>query len=129
MTADRGEPSPLTAAEIAEAKARCDAATPGPWSYQPREDNGRKMPGWINGDSGTWVADIPGVEMPNGYFIAHAREDLPRALATIESLERKLAALRNECEAGKSSDHKLERLWAHNIERIIESPREETKNG
>lgn len=76
----------MTPEQLAEIKARVDAATGGKWFY-----NGE---GIVGGGGLEWVAqtfskretDFPNHEA-NGEFIAHARQDIPALLAYIAELE------------------------------------------
>lgn len=72
---------------LSEIRARCEAATTGPWKYQ---DNGF--------DGGIYGADhlmVVGGEPhegriedgPDAQFIAHSREDIPYLLEEIERIE------------------------------------------
>lgn len=78
---------PMTREEIAAAEARCAKATPGPWEYEP-DDEGDSM-GWITVQppcdaSPVELFDVRGdsaQQYVNADFVAHARTDLPRALA------------------------------------------------
>ena len=99
----------LTQEERAEARARAGAATPGPYSVKIHsEDYGQGY-----GET-TYFVDMGGallkigigsdnkkcvIHYGNADFIAHAREDLPRALDDIDSLEAENAELRKRCEA------------------------------
>lgn len=100
----------LTDSEIAEIRARCRRATPGPWhcSYENEPvpagmfhpDTPREMAeAWYDGLRAVQVGPIEGSEVDrytealnitanDAEFIAHAREDLPRALDTIEEMVR-----------------------------------------
>lgn len=85
---------------MAEAQARCDAATPGPWSVH---DNGITSAQWKEWTPGPeWAPDDPaGPHYPDivvtdmgsyppddddAEFISNARTDLPRALKAIALL-------------------------------------------
>jgi len=67
----------------AEIRARCDAATEGPWRYRP-------YPTCVIAAPHEEVADIQAGN-DDAAFIAHARQDLPDALAEIERLRALLA--------------------------------------
>jgi hypothetical protein len=105
----------LSDQRITEMKSRIDAATPGPWSWDecPQHDRawGKAMYalGWF--DNGTPVSIIlPDtvdsvdhetwsllfVVPDDADFIAHAREDLPDALAEIERLKAENDDLRRQ---------------------------------
>lgn len=76
---------------IDEIKARCEEATPGPWSNPWKDDNTNAI---IGGD-GDHVIDIYEdgsltalmIEERNAAFITHAREDIPRLVAEVERLQ------------------------------------------
>jgi hypothetical protein len=88
MSAPTSQPPRDLATRLREIQERCDNATPGPWNYQMREDNGRAKYGWIRGPEALWIADIPGLpDRPDGDFIAHARQDIPFLLAEIARLQ------------------------------------------
>ncbi|UWU87666.1 hypothetical protein N2605_14860 [Bradyrhizobium yuanmingense] len=75
---------PLTADEIEAIKARCEQATAGPWkSFIETREN-------ISGSDfiQTEGEDIylTGATEADQDFIAHARQDIPRLIAEIESL-------------------------------------------
>lgn len=78
----------MTAEERAAAWARCNAATAGPWV---------SMKGFVRGpDNEPWV-----LHKPDRDFIAHARTDLPAALAGLNAADEKIARLRallGQCE-------------------------------
>lgn len=64
-------------AKLAEIKARCEAATPGPWYAD----------GWAlwDDDHGEFV-ELHDTD-PDAQFIAHARSDIPALLAEAERLQ------------------------------------------
>jgi hypothetical protein len=111
----------VTTEQRAAVRARCDAATPGPWAWveeggnvsSPDDDGAievgllvsTSLPQYQFDDhdrpfvfSWTWVLDAKarsdtiGVKMPDACFIAHARTDLPAALDEIDRLEALLRA-------------------------------------
>ena len=69
-------------------KARCEAATEGPWEFA---DVAREV--WVSGgnidvvsgEDGAYISDA------DGEFIAHAREDVPALVAEVERLQKQLA--------------------------------------
>lgn len=76
---------------LSEIRARCEAATPGPWEAKTNRHpqcNGEPW-GWISGATGriTWSGNLG---KTNAAFIAHAREDIPYLLAEVERLQGKL---------------------------------------
>ena len=99
--------------DIEAIRARCDAATRGPWTVValtcPNGDaivdsiTGTGEPQWCDyGEGeGEWFTDslvlvetdmgVYGPTMPDAQFIANARADVPALLAHIEELEQELA--------------------------------------
>lgn len=92
----------ITSAELAEIKARVDAATPGTWTV----DDSEAAIGWdvvATGEDNLcgWVANgAPGegafCEEPDARFVAHARTDVPRLVAEVERLNSVLDRYRSE---------------------------------
>ena len=100
--------------DLAAIRARCDAATPGPWSVSTLTyPNGTTVvesiigvsePQWSDyGEGeGEWYTDrltlvetdagVYGPTMPDAQFIAAARADVPALLAYVHDLEQELAA-------------------------------------
>lgn len=87
---------PLTEQQLADIRARADAATPGPWctdaweiyqgtEYQP----GLSM--WI-GETCRGTTS-PEQDRADATFVAHAREDVPALLAEIQRLTDRVAEL------------------------------------
>jgi len=83
----------MTPEQLAEIRARAEAATPGPWSWV----GAATSTGWedaeelahpegiiATADGGYWF------EPPNSDFVAHARTDIPALLDYIEELEARL---------------------------------------
>ncbi len=96
-----GEDSEMTPERIAEIKARCEAATEGPWdSFDPcdRECATYCDPSGCKGhETGKHLLQGPEaynfdaeirVSVEDGAFIAHARQDLPDCIAEIERLQK-----------------------------------------
>lgn len=101
--------TPLTAGEIAEITERCEAATSGKWTYDGMayiwssecSSDGYMIAeirgtGYLTGKCGLSDDDANKIEDDNAEFIAHARTDLPRALATIAQQGAELDRLREE---------------------------------
>src|SRR3990167_8963450 len=74
--------------DLAAIRARCEAATPGPWRAS---ENGRGVPSVV----GKIIVALYGLHDGNGIFskaaanitfIAHARTDLPLLLARLEEM-------------------------------------------
>lgn len=83
---------PPTDAELKAMEARCNAASYGPWRVWYCEN----ISVCQEGDGDPLIADFGDErsEMgPDAEFVAHAREDLPRCLAEIKRLKRKLKKL------------------------------------
>ena len=102
--------------DIEAAKKRCEEATPGPWWMQGRlyEDEtgiaGGVYPdvGFeIDEEGGTTAIIQDGISESDADFIAHARTDLPAAIARIEWLEKMLErakAIIETCGCGMVED-------------------------
>lgn len=94
-----------------ETKVRCGAATAGPWeatdAWDPVSEGARAWPRWevtapLRRDPETACATRPVIPFSaaDAEFIAHARVDLPRALALIDELAETLRSLRDEMANG-----------------------------
>jgi hypothetical protein len=74
----------LTSAQIAEIKARTEAATPGPWHFEQYEP--------FPGDVAFEVVDTEMITVADNVlqrdvsFFAHSRTDIPALLAEVERL-------------------------------------------
>ena len=84
--------SPMSPAERAAALARCEAATEGPWTVGDHVRIVTMAPGYF------WSAQhIPHgsgpQQVPDAAFIAHARTDLPRALAELDKVDARIVEL------------------------------------
>ena len=82
---------PLTDAELAAIKARCEAATPGPWKPYIEGRNHWSGSSFImTGEGATRGEDIEltGATEADYDFIAHARQDIPRLLEEVEGLRK-----------------------------------------
>lgn len=92
--ADRGSSmstTPLTSKRLEEIKARADAATPGPWEFEPQEVEEDDEP-----CTGAWVPKacpftygdgLYYMDDANAEFVANARQDVPDLLAEVERLK------------------------------------------
>jgi hypothetical protein len=81
----------ITDEEFAAIKARCAAATPGPWrSYVEGRDHTSGSDFIMTGEGNSRGRDIElsGATKADQDFIAHARQDVPRLAAEIERLRR-----------------------------------------
>jgi hypothetical protein len=85
----------MTRPDLEAIRARCEAATPGPWTPESEQGHGRGVRAiasvaWcpvscvVGGKSQSIVARDAS---RNARFIAHARADIPALLAYIEELE------------------------------------------
>jgi hypothetical protein len=84
------------AAFIAESKAICDRATPGPWERQGPFEKSRSDHGW-RGIAGSTMVMVGRDKMKpypqaenDAAFLIHARTALPTALAELERLQHEL---------------------------------------
>jgi hypothetical protein len=82
---------PLTVEELAAIKARCEAATPGPW--KPCIEGRDHLSGSsfiMTGEGAARGGDIEltGATEADYDFIAHARQDIPRLLEEVEGLRK-----------------------------------------
>lgn len=81
----------MTNAELDEIRARCEAASPGPWtSYIEGRDHtsGSSFIMTGGGERRGEDMEIMGATPADYDFIAHARQDIPRLLAEIDRLRR-----------------------------------------
>lgn len=112
----------LTKAELAEIRARADAATEGPWEMSIDKDDGLddvyvhpvhdpKAVAFTRFD-GPYVFKVNPNDSVDADFIAHSRTDIPILLAHIEELEAKAKQVRDEAleEAAKVCEARGERL-------------------
>ena len=74
--------------DLAAIRARCDAATPGPWTY---DETGYVDIGLPRSRSIAVGVEIDATAKSDGDFIAHARTDIPALLAYVHDLEQELA--------------------------------------
>jgi hypothetical protein len=89
-TDNTNELPPLSEAEIAEMRWRCEQATPGPWkSYiEGREE----MSGSDFIMTGGEDIYLTGATKADQDFIASARQDVPRLILEIEQLKRVISS-------------------------------------
>lgn len=86
---------PMAADELAAIKARCDAATPGPWVAAECAINaGPATIGCLWDKCEEDYDNAPA----NADFCAAARTDIPRLVAEVERLQRELAAAKEAVE-------------------------------
>jgi hypothetical protein len=89
---------PMTEAEFAEIRARCDEATPPPWrSFVEGRDHTGGSSFIKRGEGAARHEDIEltGASVADQDFIAHARQDLPRLVAEVVRLRRLARELRD----------------------------------
>ena len=91
--------------ELNGIKARCEAATPGPWRYYANTipigyAKGEDVRADCEPDDRICLDSRP----VNAEFIAHAREDIPRLVAEVEKLR---AALQKSVDAWSASPGRL----------------------
>lgn len=102
---DSTDAKPLSAAELAAIRARAEKATPGPWISVSDCDKAAII---ARGERGrAIIVESENHHAPEGFgqkrggvarswnadFIAHARDDIPRLLATIDALDAELQQL------------------------------------
>jgi hypothetical protein len=83
----------ISDSELNEIRARCEAATPGPWkaSIEGRDhSSGSDLIMTGAGSARGEDIEITGATHADYDFIAHAREDVERLLAEIDRLKRLL---------------------------------------
>jgi hypothetical protein len=86
---------PLTDAELQAIKARCDAATSGPWEAVVEGRDQSSGSSFIEtplGSTRGYDIEMSGATEADYDFIAHARQDIPRLLQEIDRLRRELAS-------------------------------------
>ena len=84
----------MTSRQLQEIKARCDAATPGPWCKDDGEALKVRAPhggyvtilGNLIGHHGSGGREQPDTVSANADFIAHARTDIPALIAEVRWL-------------------------------------------
>jgi hypothetical protein len=91
----------MTKKERVAARARCEAATKGPWIAECRSiDNPGNDPNWPDDDFLQFKLCGPAIVEGRGQFvghdadfIAHARTDLPAALKALDKADSEIARL------------------------------------
>lgn len=99
--------------DLAAIRARCDAATPGPWTYDEEA-------GYVDIGLPRYRSIAIGIEMDattksDGDFIARARADVPALLAYVHDLEQELAEndrlrIANAEERALTAEERLEQM-------------------
>ncbi len=74
----------MTDAELAAIKARCEAATPGPWQPWCRDYHFIRPANPYTADP---ILLLTGPNKADSVFAAHARKDVPALLAEVERLK------------------------------------------
>lgn len=78
----------MTDEQLAEIRARCEAATPGPWIREGAV---------ISSLRGVWYALKTSADRADLSLMFHACEDIPALLAEVERLMEDVDALHREC--------------------------------
>lgn len=97
---------------IAEIRARCEAATPGRWIYTLMTSKKSRRGGstWYKVVGGKLLESICHyLSKSDAEFIAHARTDIPDMLAEIDRLTAALAAMTAERDAAQKRAEAAER--------------------
>lgn len=111
--------------DIEAIRKRCEAATPGPWSYDFWEEYV-----YVSLDSGLFiVADLKRASQMDrdGDFIAHARQDIPTLLSALEAARAKLADaedhIRYQADANSALFKQSQEYWQdrENAAKLLES--------
>ena len=100
----------MTPKRLTEIKARCDAATKGPWQYCGHGRGGCQCGSVFGVDGNVGVHHAPSLEMFDGVpqvpgimadqlFIAAARQDVPDLIAEVERLQAEVTALTQQRDA------------------------------
>jgi len=77
-------------------EARANAATPGPWTNRADHGEGDQWCAWVDRDGNAGPIEICGdVTEADAEFIAHAREDVPRLIASHREKDAEIAQLRD----------------------------------
>ena len=79
----------MTRPDLDAIRARCDAATPGPWTY---DETGYVDIGLPRSRSIAIGIENDATAKSDGDFIAHARTDIPALLAYVADLEERCRA-------------------------------------
>jgi len=103
----------MTNEELQAIKARCDAATPGPWIQTPFTHNNPYMSIRLRRQSDPRLYDVMrdmgwGKNRDNSIFIAHSRQDIPALLAHVEAQAARIKAL--EMRIQKESEERRMRV-------------------
>ena len=77
----------LTNEELTQIKERAEKATRGKWSFVPIDDS---LEYFIVGEDGNEAVASEVFMINDAAFIAHAREDIPKLLAEVESLRKEI---------------------------------------
>jgi len=80
----------MTKDELNIIRARCDAATPGPWITCSCDDDsfwGATVFAEQEGHDDEYIANFSRDQIADAEFIAHARADVPALLAEIDRLD------------------------------------------
>ncbi|QHZ58649.1 hypothetical protein M655_025105 [Brevibacillus sp. NSP2.1] len=87
----------LTKEELATIRERAERATPGPWKTSQHDQYSLDIVSVPEQEVICWT-DSFGQGARDGYFIAEAREDIPKLLAEVERLRRLVWVMNDEGE-------------------------------
>jgi hypothetical protein len=87
----------VTDERLAEIEARCNDATPGPWSAV-RDHNGHWRVVWPHSQNGSVARDGKVFDDYDAAFIAAARDDVPDLLAEVRRLRGAMDEVRRRIE-------------------------------
>lgn len=91
---------------LTEIKARCEAATEGPWSYDVDEHEVHSDVMQDNGGDPYHICEILSTKRADANFVSNARQDIPDLLKYIEELEGRLEIERSKLnEIAETFDH------------------------
>lgn len=83
---------PMTDSELAAIKAKCDAATPGPWDWDTSDSGETLVYAVAKPDENIAECnEYSAFSHPNADFIVSARKNVPRLVAEVERLRADLA--------------------------------------
>jgi hypothetical protein len=132
------KPQPLQPEELKAIEARCEAATPGPWVATISPDGTVAMVDHAtlrldDADEPLMIAscDVIGNLDNDADFIAHARSDIPRLIATIEEMAGEVAqshvTVRKNAELALENKNLSEQIEKTTLARVLALERELAK--
>lgn len=94
------------------ARERCEKATAGPWMFDPWKEKTATHEAdkftWVNGPDEPIFGTAGRARIPDAVFVAHARTDLPLALAELEAQDATIASQAAEIERLETEVHQWE---------------------